>query len=164
MFLAFGGSIVRTCMFCGHSKIYSGYEKLKENLTLVVSDLIEHKKVEKFLIGNYGQFDRMSASICLDLKRLYPDIKVELVLPYYRHQVDEYERVYYLKFDNVIIPELENVPYRYRITKANEYMVKRSDIVVTYVNKTTGGAAKTMAYAKRMDKKIINLDGLCDDK
>lgn len=155
---------MRICMFCGHSRIYSGYERLRENLTFVVSGLIEHEDVKEFLIGNYGQFDRLSASVCLDLKRVYPDIKVELVLPYYRHKVDEYEKAHYLKFDNVIIPELENVPYRYRITKANEYMVKRSDVVVAYVNKNTGGAVKTMDYAKKMAKRIIHLAGSYDDK
>lgn len=147
---------MQICMFCGHSKIYTGYESLKEKLTFVVSELIEHEGVKRFMIGNYGQFDRMAASVCLDLKKDYPDIKVELVLPYYRHQVDEYDKAYYLKFDSVVVPDLENVPYRYRITKANEYMVKRSDIVVAYVNKNTGGAAKTLAYAKRMGKRTID--------
>lgn len=112
--------------------------------------------VDCFSIDNYGDFDNIVASVCLMLKRKYPQISVNLVLPYYRPHLDEYDKERYARFDSVITPELEETPHRYRIIKANEYMVDQADAMIAYV-KYDGGAAKTLAYAKRHKKQIINL-------
>ena len=111
-----------------------------------------------FLVGNYGQFDRLAASVCLILKREYPSIGVNLVVPYYQPQLDSYEKEYHARFDDVIVPALESTPYQYRIVRANEYMVDRADTIVAYVNASIGGAAKTLAYAERKKKRIIHVE------
>ena len=110
-----------------------------------------------FLVGNYGQFDRLAASVCLTLKRDYPSIVVNLVVPYYQPQLDSYEKEYRARFDDVIVPALESTPYQYRIVRANEYMVDRAETVIAYVNTPIGGAAKTLAYAKRKKRRIFYL-------
>ena len=109
-----------------------------------------------FTVGNYGDFDSIAASVCLTLKKKFPRVSVNLVIPYYRPHLDEYEKERYARFDSVITPGLEETPHRYRIAKANEYMVDQADTVIAYV-KYDGGAAKTLAYAKRHKKQIINL-------
>ena len=126
---------MRVCTFCGHSKIYSPYEDIKAATQQIVSGLIQDG-YDCFLVGNYGQFDRLAASVCLILKREYPSIGVNLV----------------------IVPALEDVPYQYRIVRANEYMVDRADTIVAYVNTPIGGAAKTLAYAERKKKRIIHVE------
>ena len=55
---------------------------------------------------------------------------------------------------------LEKVPRRYAIVKRNEWMVDHSDTVVSYVTHGWGGAAKTLAYAKRRHKTILNYPAL----
>lgn len=42
--------------------------------------------------------------------------------------------------------------------KANEYMVDRADTLIAYV-KYGGGAEKTLKYAKKQNRTIINLGG-----
>lgn len=148
---------MRVCTFCGHSKIYSPYEDIKAATQQIVSDLIQDG-YDCFLVGNYGQFDRLAASVCLILKREYPSIGVNLVVPYYQPQLDSYEKEYHARFDDVIIPALESTPYQYRIVRANEYMVDRADTIVAYVNASIGGAAKTLAYAERKKKRIIHVE------
>ena len=69
------------------------------------------------------------------------------MIPYYRPKLDSYEKEYHARFDDVIVPALEDVPYQYRIVRANEYMVDRAETVIAYVNTPIGGAAKTLAYA-----------------
>ena len=148
---------MRVCTFCGHSKIYSPYEDIKAATQQIVSGLIQDG-YDCFLVGNYGQFDRLAASVCLTLRRDYPSIGVNLVVPYYQPQLDSYEKEYHARFDDVIVPALESTPYQYRIVRANEYMVDRADTIVAYVNTPIGGAAKTLAYAERKKKRIIHVE------
>ena len=148
---------MRICTFCGHSKLSATYTEVKGALQSIVPGLIQDG-YDYFLVGNYGQFDRLAASVCLTLRRDYPSIVVNLVVPYYQPQLDSYEKEYRARFDDVIVPALEGTPYQYRIVRANEYMVGRADTIVAYVNTPIGGAAKTLAYAERKKKRIIHVE------
>ena len=147
---------MNACTFCGHSRLYGQIDDVKDKCLTIVEGLVVSGAADCFLVGNYGDFDSIAASVCLTLKRKYPQISVNLVIPYYRPHLDDFTKERYNKFDYVISPGLEEVPYKYRITKANEYMVNQADTVIAYV-KYDGGAAKTLAYAKRHNKQIINL-------
>jgi len=144
-----------TVCFCGHSKLYNSYDSIKAKCLEIVRGLTE-KGADSFLIGDYGDFDGLAASVCLALKKEHPHIEVCLVLPYYRPHIDDYTQQRYNRFDSVITPTLEDTPYRYRIVKANQYMVDQADIVIAYV-RSSGGATKTLQYAHRKGKNIINL-------
>ena len=144
-----------TVCFCGHSKLYSKYDLVKGKCHEIVRDQIK-KGADSFLIGDYGDFDAIAASVCLTLKKEYRNIEVCLILPYYRPHIDDYTQQRYNRFDSIITPPLEDTPYRYRIVKVNQYMVDQADIVIAYV-RSSGGAAKTMQYAKRKEKTILNL-------
>ncbi len=147
-----------TVCFCGHSKLYGNYDNIKTKCFEIVLEQVI-KGADSFLIGNYGDFDTLAAAVCLALKKEYPRIEVCLVLPYYRPHIDDYTQQHYNRFDSVITPPLEDTPYRYRIVKANQYIIDQSDTVIAYVQ-SSGGAAKTMQYAKRKKKQIINLADL----
>lgn len=144
-----------TVCFCGHSKLYSKYGLVEEKCYEVVKNQIL-EGADSFLVGDYGDFDAIAASVCLTLKKEHPHIEVCLVLPYYRPHIDDYTQQRYNRFDSIITPPLEDTPYRYRIIKANQYMVDQADTVITYV-RSSGGAAKTMGYALKRKKYIINL-------
>ena len=148
---------MRVWTFCSHSNIYSPYEDIKAATQQIVAGGSQDG-YDCFLVGNYGQFDRLAASVCLTLKREYPSIGVNLVVPYYQPQLDSYEKEYRARFDDVIVPALESTPYQYRIIRANEYMVDRADTIVAYVNTPIGGAANTLAYAERKKKRIIHVE------
>lgn len=143
-----------TVCFCGHSKLYNGYDGIKAKCFDAVQSLIL-KGADSFLIGDYGDFDGLAASVCLALRKEHP-IEVCLVIPYYRPHIDVYTKHRYDKFDCIITPSLESTPPRYRIVKANQYMVEQSDIVIAYV-RFSGGAANTLQYAQRKGKIILNL-------
>ena len=84
-----------------------------------------------------------------ELKKKYPAIRSTLVLPYLDRAVDA------SKYDGTLYPPLEKVPRRFAISKRNEYMVNETNVVVIYVTYSWGGAATTLAYAKRKKKEII---------
>ena len=134
--------------FCGHGDFY-GDEDVKRWLRDTVEALIL-RGADDFLLGGYGGFDACAASVVWAFKKKYPTIRSTLVLPYLDRTVDA------SKYDGTLYPPLENVPRRYAISRRNEYMVNEADIVVAYVTHGWGGAATTLAYAKRKKKEIIN--------
>lgn len=144
-----------TVGFCGHSRLYNDYDKIKYRCYEVVREQIAIG-ANCFLIGDYGDFDGIAAAVCLSLKKEYPHVEVCFVQPYYKPHIDDYTKQRYDKFDAIITPLLEGTPPRYRIVKANRYMVEQSDILIAYV-RSSGGAAKTLEYAYRKGKKIFNL-------
>lgn len=148
---------MKTASFCGHRQLGGTYETIRAALAHIVSGLIADEGCGSFLVGNYGQFDRLAASVCLRLKQTHPEITVRLVVPYYQPQLDRCEKAYRARFDEVVVPALESTPYRYRIVRTNEYMVNCADIVIAHVRSPAGGAAKTLAYAKRKEKRIIRV-------
>lgn len=142
-----GDSMVVT--FCGHKDAqYS--EKLARKLRFVLCDLIT-EGADRFLLGSYGAFDSLAALTVHDLKSEYPHIRSTLVLAYLGREYNED------LYDDTVYPPLEKVPLRYAISRRNEWMVDASDVVVSYVTHTFGGAATTQRYAKRKHKRIINL-------
>ena len=141
--------------FCGHGDFY-GDEDVKRWLRDTVEALIL-RGADDFLLGGYGGFDACAASVVWAFKKKYPAIRSTLVLPYLDRTVDA------SKYDGTLYPSLENVPRRYAISRRNEYMVNEADIVVAYVTHDWGGAATTLAYAKRKKKEIINYAGTSAD-
>ena len=118
-------------------------------LRKTVEDLIL-RGADEFLLGGYGGFDASAAFVVWELKKKYPSIRVTLVLAYLDQTVDA------SKYDGTLYPPLERVPRRYAIVKRNEYMVRVADIIVACVTHEWGGAARTLDYARRKRKVIIN--------
>ena len=135
--------------FCGHNEAAIG-EEIRQRLYCAVEREIQNG-ADLFYLGGYGHFDRMAAGVVRELKKKYPHIKSVLVLAYLNREVDmEY-------YDETTYPPLENTPPRYAISKRNEWLVAQADTVIAYVAYSWGGAAKTLRYAQRKHKRIINL-------
>ena len=138
-----------TVTFCGHSEIYYS-EDVEKKMYGVIEKLIKNGANE-FLLGGYGNFDNLAAKVVKNLKEKYPHINSILVIPYLN-------RNYGLElYDSSIYTPLEDVPPRFAILRRNEWMVQNSEVVVAYVKYSWGGATKTLAYAKRRKKQVINL-------
>lgn len=149
-----------TVCFCGHGNLYGNHDEVKQKCLGAVL-LQAAAGADRFLVGDYGDFDAIAAAVCLSLKPAYPQMEVSLVIPYYRPVVDAYTQEKYSRFDSVIVPPLEETPHRYRILKANQYIIDQADTVIAYVSNHSGGAAKTLRYALKCGKPIIDLTGGC---
>lgn len=132
--------------FCGHSELYQK-EPVRQWLLEIVEALIS-QGAEEFLLGGYGQFDALAASVVWEMKAKYPHIQSVLVLPYLDRKVDA--GIY----DYTTYPPLERVPRRYAISHRNRWLVDQSDVVVAYVLHSWGGAASTLEYAHKKNKII----------
>lgn len=140
------------CTFFGHR---TAEWKIQEKLELTIVDLIENKCVDTFYVGNQGKFDYMVIKTLKTLKSVYPHIKYYIVLAYLPSKRNELD---FNDLRDTIYPEgLENVPLKYAILKRNEWLISHSDIVVTYVEYSAGGAFRFKKFAERKGKYVINL-------
>ena len=133
--------------FCGHKDVFDA-ETIKNRLISIVKQLII-EGADTFYLGGYGMFDTLAARVIHDLKPSFPDIRSLLIIPYINRNYD------ISLYDETLYPPLENVPMKFAIKRRNEWMVDRSEIVVSYVLHGWGGAATTLAYAERKKKRII---------
>ena len=133
--------------FCGHSKI-NRTEGFSKWLDMILPSLIEGGAAT-FYLGGYGVFDGLAASALKKQKETYPHIELILVLPYLNRDIDT------SRYDSTTYPPLEKVPPRYAIVKRNEWMVCESDVVISGVTHSWGGAAKTLEFALRKKKVIF---------
>lgn len=139
-----------TCTFFGHRDTPN---EIVPCIRRTLIDLIENENADLFYVGNNGNFDSLVLHQLEDLSKIYA-IKYYITLSYMPEKTQEQ----YLSNKITILPEgIETVPKRFAISYRNKWMVEQSDIVVTYVTHSTGGAYKFMKLAKRKGKTVINL-------
>ena len=138
-----------TVTFFGHKDTP---KEIEPTLRTTLVDLIENHGATEFYVGNNGNFDTMVRRQLENLSQTYP-ITYNVVLAYLPTKKSEYD-----DYTNTIYPEgIETVPKRFAISYRNKWMVEQSDIVVTYVTHTYGGAAQFKELAERQGKMVIEL-------
>ncbi len=147
----------KICCFIGHSEIPVD---ISEPLTAAVERHITEYGVTDFLVGQYGQFDRMAARTVMKAKERHPNIRLYLMLPYHpslgRHLPDREG------YDGFIYPADPDVPpFILAIPRLNRIIVRYSGYAIAFVRYTWGGAATTLDYARRRErKKLIHIENL----
>ena len=141
--------------FFGHSNCLFN-DDIKIQLKNILLDEIIKNPTCKFYLGGYGDFDSLCLRTLRELKKEFQDIELIFITPYLDKNYSKLEFAKY-HYDDIIFPPLESVPRKFAIIKRNEWMVEEADLVIAYVMYSWGGAAKTLEYAKRKKKQIINL-------
>ncbi len=162
----------KACCFTGYrpgkfpfpmSRNSKAYIEFENKLFDVITGLPDKEGCYTFYSGMAMGFDIIAAEIVLMLKKAYKKAKIKLVcvLPfktqaakYYPEWKKRYDKI--LKAADEIICLSENY-YNASYQVRNEYMVDRSDIVVTWFDGQTGGTKNTLNYAERKGKQIINV-------
>ena len=138
-----------TATFFGHKDTP---KEIEPTLRTTLVDLIENHGATEFYVGNNGNFDTMVRRQFENLSQTY-SITYNIVLAYIPTKKSEYD-----DFTNTLLPEgIETAPKRFAISWRNKWMIEQSDIVVTYVTHTFGGAAQFKEMAKRQGKTVIEL-------
>ena len=139
-----------TVTFFGHKDTP---KEIEPTLRTTLVDLIENHGATEFYVGNNGNFDTMVRRQLEALSQTYP-ITYSVVLAYLPTKKSEYD-----DFTNTILPEgIEAIPKRFAISYRNKWMIRHSDVVVTYVTHSFGGAAQFKEMAERQGKTVIELD------
>ena len=138
-----------TVTFFGHKDTP---KEIDPTLRTTLVDLIENHGATEFYVGNNGNFDTMVRRQLENLSQTYP-ITYNIVLAYIPTKKSEYD-----DYANTLLPEgIETIPKRFAISYRNKWMVEQSDVVVTYVIHSFGGAAQFKALAERQGKTVIEL-------
>lgn len=136
------------CAFFGHRDAPSD---LRDKLRETVAKLIEEKNVTEFYMGNNGNFDRMALSVLKELREMYPQINYYVVYAYLPQKDGE-------DYEHTLYPEgIETVPKRFAIDYRNRWIVGQADVVIAYVRRSFGGAAKFVDMAERQGREVVNL-------
>ena len=162
--------IVKTCCFTGpRPKNYPwGRDKeceakIEEKLKIAVQEAIE-RGYRHFISGMSAGIDLLAAKIVLQLRGDMPkmEITLEAAIPFLfqsKRWKEETKREY-----EIILSQCDKVPYiadafsleAYK--KRDKYMVDKSSLLIAVEGKPNGGTARTIAYARRLNREIVLLN------
>lgn len=139
-----------SCTFFGHRECL---DSIKAQLREVLIDLVINHDVDMFYIGNQGRFDAIARGVLRELKKEYSHVNYAIALAYMPGRQTEYD-----EYSDTMLPEgIESVHPRYAISWRNNWMLKKSDYVVTYITHSWGGAAQFVSKAEKQGKIIVDL-------
>lgn len=161
----------KTCAFLGNDYDFmSGRKRIrrpKPELKLKIQEqiinLIENEDVDTFLVGEIGGFEEDAYDAVLEIKEVYPDIKVILVISKITELhpvgIDGSQYINSGKYiDDFIMPDKCAVGYRkLGIVYRNRYIISHTNFIIAY-NKYKGRAYEFCKQAKNKGVKIIELD------
>ena len=139
---------MKTCFFTGHR---IAPESIYPALLEAVERHISQHGVTVFVVGHYGDFDRLAARAVKAAKQNHPNITLLLLLPYHpaERPVESPPG-----FDNTYYPPgMEKVPRQLAILRANRYMVENTDYLIAYVRHPASNAKNLLEYAQKREKR-----------
>ena len=148
--------------FIGHSALSPYSEEIAEKLKNTISENLPAGEEVTFFCGGYGEFDALCAKVCHDMKESHPHLESLLITPYITEaRQKKLNNDFQIKelYDGIVYPPLETVPFRFAISRRNEWMMENADLIIAFVTHNYGGAYTALSDAKRRKKKIINLGG-----
>lgn len=135
---------------------------LKRVLIEKVAYLIEAMGVNHFISGVDLGIGWLVAEIVLDLKRDYPEITLECVIPY-EDQAANWTIAQRNKYFSIMERcDKESLLQRHYtkdcIRKEKEYMIRKSNYVLVVGNGQSGGTGKMIPSARAWGKTVILID------
>lgn len=142
---------MKTCFLIRHRDVPV---ELREKLKSTIEAAITEHSVTEFVVGHYGGFDNMAASCLAEAKKMHPEIRLVLLLPY--HPAEQHFDLP-RGFDGSFYPPgMEMVPWRFAVVRANEYMAKHCDVLIGYAVLEYSNPGRIMRKV-RHDCIVINL-------
>ena len=133
----------KTCFLFGHR---NAPLDLTPKIEQAMEDQILQHGITQFIVGHYGNFDRMVIAAGRNIKSRHPGIALLLLIPYHpAERPPELPRGFDATF---YPPDMEFVPKRLAIVKANQYMVATAESIICYVNHP-GNTRDLLALAQR---------------
>ncbi len=161
----------KVCSFLGNDYKFTATETkrkiIKEKLKEQIINLIKNENVDTFLVGEKGYYEKDSYDTVLEVKELYPQINVVLVISSIRDLQDVGEddsnHIHKKRYcDDFIFPDKAAVGYkRWCIVHRNNYIIENTDFIIGY-NKYEGRAYQFIKKAKNKGVQIIELTELYD--
>ena len=147
---------------------FTGHRAMTEDeirdASMLISEQVRRlyeKGIRNYYAGGALGFDLAAAVTVLNMKRLYPDITLNLALPcpeyqskWSRSETQLFDRVRSRADSEVYVSESY---HRGCMQMRNKYMVDRSTVCIAYMKKREGGTYNTVTYALKKGRQVINL-------
>lgn len=156
----------RRVAFIGHRDLWGKGKEIGEALYKEIEKQIKNG-YKWFTMGTHGEFDELALSICRELRTIYPEIKIEVVITSFNtiNPIIEHDSIFgdekYIPYKDVqtIMYDIEEQYYKRKITISNQQMLNNCDVLICYVDttRTYGGAILAYKYAKKKGLQIVNL-------
>ncbi|MBQ7522528.1 MAG: hypothetical protein IJU14_06590 [Clostridia bacterium] len=150
---------IYTVSFFGHRTI-ENQDDVEIRLEDTIDNILNNNDYVRFLVGYEGEFDLLVAPIIHHCRKKSGKYNNELVLvmPYIRKEYLNYQKSFYQNYDFIEVCSQSSLAYyKQSIVIRNKKMVDRSDLVVCYILRNSGGAYKTVSYAKKLNRQVINI-------
>ena len=136
---------MKSCFFIGHRETP---ETVAPLLAKAIEEHITVKGVNEFIVGSYGTFDRMAVRLLMQAKEKHPELSIMLLTPY--HPIERKHRTYH-ELITYYPPDMEQIPKRFAIVRANRYMIAHCDYLIAYVWHPASNARNLLEYAQRLE-------------
>ena len=119
-----------------------------------------------FYSGMAMGFDIIAAETVLLLKKAVKNTEIKLICAVpFPEQAEKFSPEWRERYNSILaqadeVITLSQSYHRGCFQKRNEFMVDNSDIVITWFDGQSGGTKNTLIYAKKKDKRIVNLHSL----
>jgi uncharacterized phage-like protein YoqJ len=153
--------LTKTVCFTGHRSIPGkDYARLYDLLQQTVEQLIRDG-ASIFRTGGALGFDTMAALCILNLRRQYPHIRLELILPC-PTQTQGWKKTDQSTYEQILSHAnahryVSSAYYNGVMHARNRALVDGADLCVAYLRTSHGGTAYTVSYALRNGVALINL-------
>ena len=137
------------CTFFGHK---NSPEWVKKALKIKIVKLIQCEKIDRFYVGNNGNFDFYAQTVLRELIEEGYDLSYCIVLSRINESAACGEQA-----ATVFPLELVGALPRFAISKRNEWLIKNSDCVITYCVQKMSNSYKWTEKALKKGLKIIQL-------
>ena len=165
-----GDIFEKSCCFTGYrpskfpfslEKGNGGLEKM-ENLLIETVFTLYDEGCTTFYSGMAMGFDIIAAEAVLLLKERFDDVRLICVAPF-KEQAQGFSEPWRSRYEKIVAAAdefivLSDKYYRGCYYKRNAYIVDNSDYVLTWFDGRPGGTAKTIEYAQKKGRYIINLN------
>ena len=157
---------INTVCFTGHRTVPREHAfSLPRVLEREILDLVE-RGATVFRTGGARGFDTVAALKVLELREIYPQIELELILPC-RNQTERWGDAD-IRTYNHVLSRADRHKYLMEtytdgcMQARNRQLVQGSDVCVAYCYQNRGGTLYTMTYALKQGLEVINLAELLD--
>ncbi|MCM1298468.1 MAG: DUF1273 domain-containing protein [Firmicutes bacterium] len=156
---------MKSCFFTGHRSFEINAE-ISAKLNAMLIELI-NAGVTDFYAGGAPGWDMLCEKNVLELKKIYPAIKLHLILPcppyeqtlkWNMRQKCEYKAILEHADDTEIVSDRY---YDGCMKARNMRLAESGEVCLCYLRKKRSGTAQTVSMAEKRGLKIINL---ADDK
>lgn len=139
----------KSCFFIGHRDTE---EAIYPKLCAAVERHVLECDVTEFIVGHYGNFDRLAAKAVMEVRKQYPQIALLLLIPYHpaERPVKEPEG-----YDGTFYPPgQERVPRKLAIVRANRYMIDHVDYLIAYAWHPGSNTKALIEYAEKQKHRL----------